>query len=287
MQRFQRAVELYQEEDFAVSLIEFKKAYDLAPSYKLLYQIGQVFFKLRDYAGAYQAFEQYLAQGGAELSRERRTEVEEEIQLLKSRTGRIEIHANVFGAQVTIDDVSVGTIPLENSVLVSVGDRRVTVTAEGRQPVTQVVRIAGQELRTMKFDLPALATNNAAAPVLVGPSMTAWSWVGIGTAAALGVGATITGVGALSAEKDLSNMTYAGSQPNSAVKDQRSKVKGLALATDILGGAAIVTLGATLIATFARDPSAPAEQPPSSDKAARRFVQPTIGFGSIGVTGEF
>jgi hypothetical protein len=288
MQRFKRAVELYEEQDYAAALIEFRRAYELAPSYKLLYQVGQVSYKLRDYAGALQAFEQYLLEGGSEITPERRAEVQEEINLLKAQTGRLEISSNVFGAQVTIDDVPVGTTPLDGPLLVSVGKRKITVSAEGRQTVTQAVTVAGQELRKLSFDLPELAGETRTVYQKETPSkMTTWSWVGIGAAGALGIGATITGIMATGASEDLSNMTYVGTTPTKEIDDQQSKVKNLALTTDILAGAAIVTLGTTLIWTFARPDPPPEFDSEPSPQAKRPALQPMIGFGSVGLTGEF
>lgn len=289
MQRFQRAVELYEEQDYAASLIEFKKAYELAPSYKLLYKIGQVSYKLRDYAGALKAFEQYLLEGGDEITPERRSEVQEEINLLKAQTGRLEITSNVFGAQVSVDDVPVGTTPLDAPVLVSVGKRKITVMAEGRQTVTQVVTVAGQDTRKMSFELPELTGETKTVYQKETPSkMTTWSWVGIGAAGALGIGATITGIMATSASDDLSEMSYVGSQPTKEVEDQQSKVENLALTTDILAGAAIVTLGTTLVWTFARpDPPPEFDSEPPPEEAKRPRVQPMIGLGTVGLTGEF
>ena len=288
MQRFQRAVELYEEQDYAAALIEFRKAYELAPSYKLLYKVGQVSYKLRDYAGALKAFEKYLLEGGDQIDAARRSEVQEEINLLKAQTGRVEITANVFGAQVTIDDVVIGTTPLDGPLLVSVGKRKITVTAEGRQTVTQAVTIAGQELRKLNFELPELAGETKTIYQKETPSkMTTLSWVGIGAAGALGIGATITGIMATNASEDLSNMTYVGSTPTTEVTDQQSKVDNLALTTDILAGAAIVTLGTTLILTFARPDPAPEFDSESAPAAKRPSVQPMVGLGTVGFIGEF
>ena len=289
MQRFQRAVELYEEQDYAASLIEFKKAYELAPSYKLLYKIGQVSYKLRDYAGALKSFEQYLLEGGDEITPGRRSEVQEELNLLKAQTGRLDITSNVFGAEVSIDDVPVGTTPLDTPVLVSVGKRKITVMAEGRQSVSQVVTVAGQEVRKLNFDLPELTGETKTIYQKETPSkMTTWSWVGIGAAGALGIGASITGIMASNASDELSDMSYVGNQPTAEIEDQQSKVDNLALTTDILAGAAIVTLGTTLIWTFSRpDPPPEFDSQPPPENAKRPNVQPMIGLGTVGLTGEF
>ena len=62
--RFQRGIELYKESDFDAALVEFKRAYELVPSYKILYNLGQVSYQRHDYASALRYFRQYLEEGG-------------------------------------------------------------------------------------------------------------------------------------------------------------------------------------------------------------------------------
>ena len=49
---FQRGVDYYTEGDLAAALVEFERAYALQPAYRLLYNLGQVTYELRDYAAA-------------------------------------------------------------------------------------------------------------------------------------------------------------------------------------------------------------------------------------------
>jgi len=278
-------VELFEEQDYAAALVEFRKANELAPTYKLHYQIGQACFKLRDYAGAYIAFQRYLAEGGSEITPSRRAEVMEEIRLLEARVGRLGITANVPEARITIDDIQVGTTPLDAPLVVSIGAHKVTVSADGKQSITRTVTIAGQELQNISFELQSASTGGVSTDS--SSRMTGWSWFGIGTTAAFAIGATTTGILSLSAKSDLDDMTYWGTVPDSSIKDQQSKVKSYALATDILAGAAIVTLGTTLILTFTRGDSHSDDNATSQSTASRRSVQPVIGFGSVGLAGEF
>ena len=308
MQRFNRAVGLYEEQDYAAALIEFRRAYELAPTYKLLYQIGQVSYKLRDYAGALRAFERYLKEGGAEISEQRQREVQEEVALLRSQTGKLQITANVIGATVLIDDIPVGVTPLEEPVLVSMGERKVTVRAQGRETVTRRIAVAGQETKAVNVDLPTLVAETKTVTIFekdTPSKMTTLSWVGVGASVALAAGATITGVMALRASSKLSDMSYVGTEPSTEIKDQQSQVKALAVTTDVLGGIAVVTLATTLVLTFTR-PDSPdglaATEPQAQARAkgaggrfstasARRktavAVRPAVGVTSIGLTGEF
>jgi tetratricopeptide (TPR) repeat protein len=114
--RFEQGKELYEENDFRGALIEFRRAYQLAPNFKLLYTIAQVYYQLQDYAAALQTFEKYLADGGREVPAARKTEVERELERLKTRVARVELTTNVAGAEVSVDDVDIGTTPLSKPV---------------------------------------------------------------------------------------------------------------------------------------------------------------------------
>lgn len=283
MQRYERAMELHEEGNYQAALIELRKAYDLAPTYKLRYKIGQVCYRLQDYACALRSFEAYLSEGSREIESERRTEVQEEINLLRNQVGRIDIAANTFDAVVTIDDVVVGTTPLEEPVLVSIGKRKVTVTKPGRLPVTRVVEVAGGELKRLAVELtePVVKTETVIQPGEKPSRWTTWSYVGVGAAGALAVGAAVLGVSATGAQEDLKEMRFAGTQPDQPIVDQQDKIDRLALWTDVLAGAAVVTLGTTLILTYARDTSKSEAPPPAAS------VQAQVGLGRVGLVGRF
>src|SRR5262245_54376929 len=59
-QRFDRGLELYAEGEYPLALIEFTRAYELVPNYRVLYNIGQVCIQLGQYANARRALEEYL-----------------------------------------------------------------------------------------------------------------------------------------------------------------------------------------------------------------------------------
>lgn len=250
--RFQRGMELFGEQDFNAALIEFRKAYELAPNFKVLYNVGQVCFQLQDYACALRSFESYLFEGGAEVTSERKAEVNREIEKLKLRVGKLEITTNVPDVEITVDDLPVGNTPLPSAISVSAGKRRLGATKKGRIPLSRTLEVPGAETIKLSLVLDEVAggTTYRERP----SKMTAWSWVGLGTAAALGVGATVTGIAALGAQNTLRDTRFAASDINSDVTSNQSKVKNLALATDILAGAAVVTAGVTLYFTLTRDP---------------------------------
>src|SRR5262249_58761964 len=92
---FRRGIELYKEGDFPAALIEFRRAYEIDPRYQALYNIGETYFQLNDYANALKTLEKYLHDGGAQVSAGRREEVQKEIEKLRTRVGQLEVSTNV------------------------------------------------------------------------------------------------------------------------------------------------------------------------------------------------
>src|SRR5437660_298224 len=69
MPHFQKAVELYDENDFANALIEFKRAYEIAQDWHVYFNIAQTAYQVQNYALALESFQKYLDGGGAALER--------------------------------------------------------------------------------------------------------------------------------------------------------------------------------------------------------------------------
>ena len=275
---WKRGLELYEEQDFNNALIEFRKAYGLAPTYKVLFNIGQVCYQLTDYACALRSFEQYLKDGAGNIASDRRKEVEREIDKLRSRVGSLEIVTNVAGADVFVDDVLIGKSPLPSSIVVSAGRRKIVVSKQGHMPATRIVEVAGTD--SMRVELP-LADPTGKPTVVVESRPSKWttlSTVGVGLAAAFAVGAGVTGIAAWNASKDLEDQKFVGATPSREFDDKSSRVRTLSIASDVLLGAAVLTLGTTLVLTVIRSPA-----PERSPAAVALKLSPTGLF----LNGEF
>src|SRR5262245_55283292 len=66
-ERFGRGVQLFHEGSLEAALAEFQKAHQLAPNYRLHYNIAQVQYELHNFVEALRSFWKYLAQGGSEI----------------------------------------------------------------------------------------------------------------------------------------------------------------------------------------------------------------------------
>lgn len=252
-EHFLRGVDFSRDGDFRAALIEFRRAHELAPNYRVLYNIGQTALELQDYAQSLEAFEKYLTEGGNEVPADRRTQVEAEVKRLSNRVANVTVTVNVPGASILVDDIVVATAPLEHPIRIGAGRHKFSASSSDMTPVSRVVDLAGGESTTVALELVSQqrgATDPAAAPAPPPepPSRTPL-WVGIGVTSALAVGTAVMGVIAASDksafEDELGKYSPTGNR--SAISSARDSVQTSALVFDVLAAATIVSAGVTLV----------------------------------------
>lgn len=246
---FKRGVEHYRDGDAGAALTEFKRAYATAPNYRLLFNLGQVSQELRDYPAARDYYARYLAQGGEAIEPARRAEVEAALLKIENRIGTLELTSSLTGTEFFVDDVSIGVAPLPAAVEVSAGQRRISATAAGHEPIHQLVDVVGGETERVHFDFPARKPELAATAV---PSraepdsgLPPAFWFGIGTGAL----AVSAGVMAYLTSRDNAAYQDALERPTSEqeLEDIADRTKTKALITDILLGATIAAAATTVV----------------------------------------
>jgi hypothetical protein len=166
---FERGVKLYEEHDFRAALIEFERAYSVAPHYAVLYNVGQCRYQLQDYAGSLAAFEKFLATGGAQGSSDQRRRAEATLEDLRKRVARVAVTTDVDGAEVAVDDLVVGTTPLTSPLVVSEGRRKIVATKPGYATASRNVDVAGNDATEVALHLEPLAAPALAPPLMVAP----------------------------------------------------------------------------------------------------------------------
>lgn len=288
--RYERALRLYEDGVYDAALVELHRAYELHPFYKVLYNIAQVRVALQDYAGAVEAFQQYLRDGGGQVPAQRVEAVRKELSRLEQRVGRLTVESDVPGAEVLVDDTLVGTTPLSAPVLVSSGMRRVTVRHPDHGTQSQRVSLAGGEQRKVSLPLTAHAASTPATtaageptpsapptapsasatalpearpqqqpvaarePAAVASTQKRTRWIAWGTTAAIALSAVGTAVGAAIHDGSLSETRDQPVSDVGSFRDEATKTDRLALATDILTGAAVVSAGISLWLTLRKAP---------------------------------
>jgi hypothetical protein len=238
---FTRGVSLFHDGDARAALVEFKRAYEVAPNYRILYNLGETELELRDYVEALRAFKLYLKEGGMEIPEARRTEVETEVTRLEPRVGELVVELTVPGADVTVDDVPQGKSPIA-PLKVNAGRHRVSAVIQDYAPIARVVEIAGGEHAKVSLPMVLLRGERSAADSVTNVPF----WAGLITTGALAVGTAVVGGLAVGAQSDLRGAADTFPTTTDAIDRARTKVRTLALVADVLGGATLVAGGVTL-----------------------------------------
>jgi PEGA domain len=261
---FRRGVDLYSEADYAGALVEFKRAYVLAPSSAALYNVGEAQYQLQDYASALKTFRRFLAEFGP--GEGHRAEVERDVDVLRLRVGHLTITTAPNGADVSVDDQPVGRTPLGEPVLVSVGRRKVIASMAGRVPVTRYLEVAaGDDLEvTLPLAAPVESPASpppseraepagAASPPSDGSRLKVVGWVATG---ALAAGAAVFGVLALTEARELKDARNAFPGSATTLNHDANLTTTYAVLADSLAAAAIVVGGLSLYWTLSSSSSA-------------------------------
>lgn len=256
-EHFKRARQLYDEGDFSLSLVEFQRAYEISPNYRVLFNIGQVDIQLFNYAAARTALERYLKDGGDEIPEARRAQVEQDLQMLRQRTAHLKIVTTPTGSDVTIDDLPVPATSLAGEILVNAGRRKVVATSPGHTPVTRMVTLAGGDHADVRIELAPLSVAPPK-PVVVAvprapeapkksytPAIVGWSATG-----ALAIATGVVGGLYLSKQGDLDRLSDPSREVTRDEADREiESADRLALAADILGLATIAAGAVSLYFT--------------------------------------
>jgi tetratricopeptide (TPR) repeat protein len=157
-QHFARGVELYRGGAYDASLAAFTRAYELAPTYRILYNLAQVQAQRQDYVQALELFARYLREGAtapaeARIPDARVAQVEAEMSELKRRVAELRIETNVEGGVLIVNETRVAELPLRAPLLLNAGIHRVRVEKPGHIPVTRIVTVAGGDASVVSFEL--------------------------------------------------------------------------------------------------------------------------------------
>lgn len=245
---FRRGVALYNETDYRGALAEFRRAYEIAPNAAVLYNIGEAYYQLQNYAAALSVFERYIVEAGTTAPH--RHEVEQTLEILHSRVGKIRVTTNVPSCEVTVDDELVGKAPFETPIVVSVGRRKVTAMLPGRVPDTRFVEVAAGD--TVDLTLSLGASGGAAGGKSGGLDLVTAGWVATGVLGAATIG---TAIWAFSASHQLQDARKVFPTSRDELDRKSSHATNIAILADVLGAATVITGAVTLRFTLTRSKS--------------------------------
>jgi hypothetical protein len=278
------------EEAFA----EFKRAYQLAGSPKILANIGLCAMKLERDAEAIEAYSKYLEQV-PDVPAEERVQVERDLATLKATLAKVTIESRPAGATILDTRVptqgesithSLGSIATRTEIGIRRGHHVMKARFDGGREVTWEADINGGESHV--FELPASAMptttttpdpgNGSPLRGDTGPSSTHASpfprpvptsvYVAGGVTLGLGVATLITGLVALNTHSKFEQRND-GNDPAGA-DDLRGTGETLNIATDVLLVGTLIGAGVTTYLFLTR-PTVPSSTTPSLSGLRFRF----------------
>ncbi len=255
---------LYGEGDYAGALEKFNAAYDAYPSPKLMFNIGQANRDLSRPVEALASFEKFL-RDATDASPETTADARRSVAELQGKLGRIMIHCETPGAQVTLDGKDVGVTPLADLVWATPGHHQVTARHARAAFAIEEVDVAQGVVQVVNLRLQTVATPTAAAPAPApepvrdlhvadkppsGGSHAGWwlgrkwTWVAAGSSVVLAAGAIAAGV-SMQSRYDSLKASCGATQLGCSDSDISSVTARRNLANVLWGvtGAAVVTAG--------------------------------------------
>jgi tetratricopeptide (TPR) repeat protein len=236
---YEQGLVYFHEGHYDAALGEFERAHELAPSYRILYNLGRIHREQRNYAAAMRSYARYLREGGSNIPPERRAEIDQELAVLKPRVAEITVTVNVDGANVYADDIPVcaatiesscvGVSPLRDPIMVNGGRHRITATKKGYVPQTALVSVVGSDTTEVRLELPSIEVKIPKGNPWTVPTIVAWSATGLSL-----IGATVMGALALDAQDDQATLRNSLGATRHALDEARDKTTTLAGVSDAL-----------------------------------------------------
>ncbi len=274
----------------AVGLL--KRAENLYHAPTILTWIGQCQIQMGKYVEGTESLNRVVRErlepGAPEAYAASQKKAQSLIEQAKPKIGKLTIKVTpegIEGLEVRVDDSLISSALVGAAKPTDPGKHSIIVSAPGYKPQTAEVELSegGRESVELTLeadpDAPAAVTPNGQEPAAAagkqGPNWVGWGTLGAG--AALMAGGGVMGILALGKKKDLNCADDGTCAPSQ--EDTLNSARTNAMISTILfgvGGAAAVT-GIVLLIT----------DKPSRGESASRSLQPLVGFGSLGLSGQF
>jgi hypothetical protein len=289
---------------------EFSAAYAASPSWKILGNLGISAMKLERDGEAIDALSKYLSQGGKEIDRDERQQVERDLKTLQAGVAYVTLSFEPQGVTLTDERVPQSGSPVVNRYVpagasmklgVHPGHHRVTVELQGYDKAVWEVDAVAKQEQSHAFTLtrapevvpppavvaPAALPAEASAPPPEpsggGNGLRVASFVALGVGVAgLGIGTVfaLTASGKYSDANDMCpsfpcQLTSDDAKKREDLGKEADSAKTISLVGFIAGGVGVAA-GATLFVL-------------SSGKKQQQglSVSPFVGVGSAGLKGSF
>jgi hypothetical protein len=152
---FKLGVKLYGEAKWTEALVEFQRAYDLAPHPILLYNLAAAHRELSHYHESIQHFERFLEEAPGQVKPEVLEKATRELEELRARVATLEVTTKPTGALVVVDGREVGTSPLPGPLVLGPGEHRIEARGQTGQATSRKVTLAAGDATSVHLEIAA------------------------------------------------------------------------------------------------------------------------------------
>jgi len=132
--RVEQGRQLFNNNDFLGALEQFKQAYTLTRSWRVLIHVGVTQSRLLRYDEAMAALERYLREGGEQIPADYRTRVELELKKLRGLLAEVTVQVRGGSARVEVDGRPVGRAPPARPLRLGPGPHKFRAVRDGFEP---------------------------------------------------------------------------------------------------------------------------------------------------------
>lgn len=147
-----RGLALFDEGDLAGAHAELERAYAIAPSFKILYNLAQISLRRKDYVSAESELRAYLLEGKGAVSRARQKEVEATLEQASARVATVDVQAEGTANKLAVDDTSELALPLAEPLRVNVGRHTLFVVWPSGERQAKAIETAGGDHVVLRFE---------------------------------------------------------------------------------------------------------------------------------------
>ena len=281
---------------------EFRRAYELSPSWKILGNLGIAALRLERDGEAIDAFRKYLAEGGSNVDGAERQQFERDLATLESSVVQLKLTVTPPGASIVDQRMPPTGSPVTTrysapngtlDVGVRAGHHRITVRLDGYEEAVWEVDLDPRQQVSHAFELkkpsaaapvPAPVVTSTTPPPVADESsrpVPTSVYVGLAATGALAAGGAIVAVMAKGKHSDFEtkNANLKTNDDVTEAEELRDSGKTLNLVADALFGGAIVAGGITAVLYFTRP----------TEKASAMRIEPLVARrgGGVFLTGSF
>lgn len=142
----------YQRREYDLALEKFQRAYEVFPSPRIFYNLGQVLRELRRPVEATVAFETFLKESDRITSRQRK-ETRAALRELEPEVSRVTLLTNVDDVEIGIDGAYRGKTPLDGPLILAPGVHEIALVRTGYTTLRETITVAGDEERRFSLVL--------------------------------------------------------------------------------------------------------------------------------------